>query len=340
MQTGLTSPFRGRLFWESTLARRNINLCHLITMQNQSQPLLGATPEGRDDAPSQLWGPREVPEFESEEEEWMDEDEENHGVPMLSQATSIVARCWATGQVDPLKAGVVCKAVAVERKQKPKKLSLTRANGKASRGRKKKSQKVTKKPKLFVPRNFQGFPLKYCEYVNAEVGCIFVPSLRKGAEKNYGESWKDARSGKSIHFDSKHFCKDCLLLPCVMVEKHSVIYGLVDQARTNGEDDATINGRLRKLMMDQVLPGIFNRTYVRKFGMPTCASKWINQHFRVPGYESECEASEDDDDGLSDDDVPLTSLIDEKKEVLTFSQMYDLGNQLLEEEDSDLEETF
>lgn len=204
--------------------------------------------------------------------------------PFHSQATTLTIYCISGQPVPESKTSVFYDAPPAPLPKKKPASRPKRKTGPGANGEKKKPRK----PRQPVVRNDQGFDVRRCVDQHEDHPCCFVP-------KGWGSVWKDKKTRKSIEYHQKHFCTKCLLKPCLVVEKNSDMHQKIAEITEaiGDEDDEEINWRLRKYVVDSLMPKVFTKKYAKSVGIPSCIAEWIDGRFEI----SDPDPEDSDDEG-------------------------------------------
>ena len=126
------------------------------------------------------------------------------------------------------------------------------------------------KPKRVIPeKNFQGFPLSECRYVDELGEHVYCPP-------GYGTRAVTPPDGAWT------VCANCLLNPCMIVEKREDIMGFcADQLVFDDDSEAAFEMVYYKGWhhVDALHVEIFGARYCRRREPPACALKVVNEYF-------------------------------------------------------------
>ena len=145
---------------------------------------------------------------------------------------------------------------------------------------------ITKPKRVFPEKNFQGFPLSECRYVEDLHEYVYCPPEygRKTAMMPQGE-WT--------------VCPHCLLNPCMKVEKWDDIMGFCgDQLVFDDDSDAAFEMLYHKGWhhIDALHVEIFGAQYFRRREPPACALRLVNEYFDEVNKDRNCHGMMEEDD--------------------------------------------
>ena len=121
-------------------------------------------------------------------------------------------------------------------------------------------------------RNFQGFSMSRCTYIDSVKKFCYVPKVYYGkfTPEDVGRGGPD-------------FCTSCLLDPCITrgkaLEIQKVLHREEEYLERRGLNEREVAATLKRMATDKVvelMEQIFTPTYVRKFGVPCCFKAYID----------------------------------------------------------------
>ena len=184
-----------------------------------------------------------------------------------------------------------------------------------------------KKRRKSVGRNFQGFSLEKCCFIEHLGKHCYLPP------KYYGKQFDPNDLD-----DPEYFCGDCYLGPCIIVEKRfdlesafyfkangPDIFNLPDGVEKNKLLSDFMSGTVEKMMGE-----IFTPAYAKRTGMPRCVKQLLlrsigptRRYYSKEEVDKILESS-DEEDNYEEGDRKLTS--SEMKELLDSEEEDEFGS--------------